>query len=491
MSYKQLMQHFTKLSHLSSISGLAGWDEQVMMPTGSGDARADAMATLHGLQHELLTQPSVADWLKAAKEEPLDHWDSSNLTWMNKKHQYASCLPQDLVEAHTRASMRSEQAWRTMRSDNNWKDFAPLLEESFSLTLEMATLRGEALGLAPYDAMLDEYCCGESEASIDPIFSQLADQLPALIQQIIDKQQAITLKPIKGPFDTSLQKELSIEAMTSLGFDFNHGRLDISHHPFCSGNADDTRITTRYNNEEFLSSLMGTCHETGHARYEQQLPEQWRTQPVGQIHSMAMHESQSLLIEMQACRTLEFMTFLSPRAKHYFGDQAGLEPSNLYHHYTHVEPGLIRVDADEACYPLHVILRYDIEKKLFSGDISIHDLPDIWDHTMQQFFGLSTRDNDKDGVMQDVHWPSGAFGYFPAYTLGRLIAAQLFQQLITDQPDSLTELATGNSQPIFTWLKKHVHQYASSLTSTEILTQATGLPLTPQCFMDHLKQRYL
>lgn len=492
MSYHKLEKHFTTLAHLNHMNQLAGWDEQVMMPTGAGALRADAMATLEGLQHKHLTKPIVRDWLDAADQEQLnDHWKESNLHWMRKLYTQAICLPTELVEGNTKATISTEQAWRTMRADNNWRDFAPLLQQSFSLTLEIATIRGEALGLSPYDAMLDQFCCGETTSSIDPVFAHLSKQLPSLVQTIQQHQCSRTTKPITGHFNPSKQKQLALDAMALLGFDFDRGRLDVSHHPFCSGGPTDTRITTRYNNDDFLTGLIGICHETGHARYEQQLPKEWSTQPVGQIHSMAMHESQSLFIEMQVCRTQEFMQFLSPYVKNIFGDKPEFDANNLYHHSTTVQPSLIRVDADEVTYPLHVILRYELEKQLFNKQATVNDLPELWHQAMQKYFGLSTQGNNKNGVMQDVHWPSGAYGYFPAYTLGRLMAAQLFQQLMQDHPDALTQLSQGKSETIFAWLKHHVHQHASSLTSQEILTKATGLPLTAQCFLDHIEQRYL
>lgn len=492
MSYQQLSNHFRKLSHLSSINHLAGWDEQVMMPAGGGEARANAMATLSGIQHDMLTQTIVGEWLQAAKQESLSSpWEASNLKWMETQYQLANCVPQDLVEAQTRAMMKAQQAWRVMRADNNWAEFAPLLKTSFDLTLQMATIRGDSLGVSPYNAMLQEYCADESINTIDPIFDTLKSSLPDLIQQVMDKQKSRQTLTPKGPFNIDKQRELGLEVMRVLTFDFNHGRLDVSHHPFCTGGPNDTRITTRYNQNEFITSLMGICHETGHAKYEQQLPLEWNDQPVGQIHSMAMHESQSLLVEMQVCRTKEFMSYLSPIIQQCFGEQDALSADNLHELYTTVKPGYIRVDADEVCYPLHVILRYEIEKQLFSGQANIDDLPELWNHYMQTFFNLSTLGNDKDGVMQDVHWPCGAFGYFPAYTLGRLIAAQLFQQALKDQTTLLSDIAKGNCFTLFNWLKENVHNRASSQNSNEILQAVTGEPLTAAYFLEHISQRYL
>lgn len=490
-AYEQLEKRFDQLSDLDHLNSLASWDEQVMMPPGGGKVRQDALATLQGIQHQLLSDPKVGDWILAAKELTLNEWQIANLAWMKKKHRDATCLPQDLVEATTKATLAAQQAWRVLRKENNWTDFQPLLQTVFDLTQEGANRRANALGLSAYDVLIDDFCPGEAQASIDPVFSTLQTQLPALITQAMEHQRKNTLIRPQGPFPVGAQRQLGLEVMRILTFDFNNGRLDESHHPFCGGSPQDVRITTRYNPREFISSLMGICHETGHAKYEQQLPPEWLKQPVGRVHCMAKHESQSLLVEMQVCRTLEFMTHLEPLIKQHFGDQPAFTASNLYHLYTEVQPSFIRVDADEVCYPLHVILRYEIEKQLFQGKARISDLPELWNHYMTQFFGLSTRGNDANGVLQDVHWPSGAFGYFPAYTLGRLIAAQLFQQAKKDHPHLLRDIQEGNCFTLFSWLKENVHRYAGAKNSQEILLAVTGEPLSAHHFLNHIHERYL
>lgn len=490
-AYAALEKHFAKLADLGHLSALASWDEQVMMPAGGGSARSDAMATLQGIEHEQLTQPQVGEWLAQAQGESLNEWQQANLAWMQKQYQNATCLPQALVEATTKATLTAQQAWRSMREENNWTDFAPLLQNAFDLIQEGAQIRAEHLGQTPYDVLIDDFNAGETQGSIDPIFDTLSQKLPDLIQAVMEKQQSRTTLTPQGPFAIEQQRQLGLEVMRILTFDFNHGRLDESHHPFCGGGPVDTRITTRYNSDEFVSSLMAICHETGHAKYEQQLPLEQIKQPAGRIHSMAKHESQSLLVEMQACRTLEFMRYLTPIIKQHFGEQEAFTAQNLYQLYTEVKPSLIRVDADEVCYPLHVILRYEIEKQLFNGSAKITDLPELWNHYMLKFFNISTLGNDKDGVMQDVHWPCGAFGYFPAYTLGRLIAAQLFAKAEQDRPHLLDDIEQGNFFTLFNWLKENVHQYAGAKTSQEILERSTGSRLSAQYFLDHIDQRYL
>ena len=492
MGYALLKKHFAKLHHLSHLQAIAGWDEAVIMPAGGGNDRAAALSELSGLMHEQLTQPQVGEWIAQAKATTLENsWDQANLAWMEKRYINATCLPSELVANTTQASIACEQAWRQLRAENNWADFAPLLETTLNYVKEAAAIRSEQFNRDPYDILIDDFSPGFNQANIDPIFTELKSALPNLIEKITHKQQSESVTPPTGPFPVENQRQLGLELMQALGFDFNHGRLDVSHHPFCGGVPSDVRITTRYNEQEFVSAAMGVCHETGHARYEQNLPQAWLDQPVGVALGMAVHESQSLLVEMQACRSHEFLQFATPLIKNQFGNQEAFTPNNLFRLYTRVNPGLIRVDADEVTYPLHVILRYELEKQLIADTLAVKDLPDAWHAGMQQYLGLSTKGDDQNGVMQDVHWPSGAFGYFPAYTLGSLIAAQLFATATAKLPDLPNEISNGQFNTLFTWLNQHIHARASSTTTDQLLIDATGETLNPQFFLTHVQNRYL
>lgn len=491
-AYKKLETIFEKLAYLEHLGAMTHWDEAVMMPTGGGAIRAKALAALRNLTHETLTAPHVGELIAQAQQETLpDPWQHANLRWMEKFYRHETCLPADLVNKITIATIRCQQAWRTLRAENNWQDFAPLLDNTLSLIKESAQIRGEVLKLSPYDVLLDEFIPGVTQQDIDPIFAILKKTLPDLIQHIITTQKNRHVIAINGHFPAAQQQQIGLELMQAIGFDFNHGRLDVSHHPFCGGDPEDVRITTRYNENEFLTAMLAICHETGHARYEQGLPHTWLRQPVGRIHSMAMHESQSLLIEMQACRTREFMNFLAPLITRTFGDDEAFSADNLYALYTTVEPGLIRVDADEVTYPLHVILRYELEKQLIAGTMKVSELPDAWHAAMQHYLGLTTQDDYRNGVMQDVHWPSGAFGYFPAYTLGSLAAAQMAAHAKQAYPDIVTELSGGNFTSLYKWLKTNVHAKASAVGFEQLLREATGEALNPHYFITHVKERYL
>lgn len=490
-AYLKLKALFKQLSQLADIQGIMGWDEAVMMPEGAGQDRAQAMATLHGITHKLLTSKRNKNLLAAAKQEGgLSDWDRANIKWMEKKYLSAACISPSLTTKLITASMSSEQAWRKLRVQNNWREFLPYFKRLFNLVQEVAKRRGEALQLSPYDAMIDGHAPGFNQATIDPLFSSLKKTIPELIQAITHKQAHETPKAPMGPFPIEKQKILALKAMTAMGFNFHQGRVDVSHHPFCGGNASDVRITTRYNDKEFFSSLAGICHETGHGLYEQGLPLAWRGQPVGEVNSMAMHESQSLLMESVVCCSQAFYRYLEYDIQQAFGPQEALNAENLYQLATRVQPNLIRVDSDEVTYQMHIILRYELEKQLLSGALMVKDLPECWHAMMQQYLNLSTLGNDQNGVMQDVHWPSGAFGYFPAYTLGRLISAQLFASFLATQPHFEAELAQGNFQSLNTWLQKNVYAYASSLGTNDFLIKVTGKPLDAGYFIAHVRGRY-
>ncbi len=392
---------------------------------------------------------------------------------------------------HSRLSTRCEQAWRIARAANDWTAIEGPLAELLRLTRELADGLSKAIGVSPYDALIDRHQPDIGQATIDPIFAELRDALPALAERAIARRPRP--KPLGGHFERARQESLARALMARIGFDFEHGRLDTSHHPFCGGDPDDTRITTRYDENDFLSSLMAVLHETGHAMYEQGLPRRWRIQPVGHAAGMAVHESQSLLIEMQVCRSREFLEFAAPIVREHLapaGDADAWSAENLYLASTQVARGLIRVDADEVTYPLHVILRYELEQALIAGDLAVADIPTAWDEKMRRYLGRATLGDDRDGCMQDVHWYAGLFGYFPSYTLGALMAAQLFAAIREREPGVIAGIRRGEFAPLLTWLRTHVHGRARLVSADRLLRDATGAPLRTDAFLAHLRARY-
>ncbi|WP_367988885.1 carboxypeptidase M32 [Vibrio sp. NTOU-M3] len=491
-AFKKLVQHSQKISHFNHLAAICGWDQAAVMPAGGNQARSEAMAELSVHIHNLLTQPQLADWFEQAESESLSTQDKASLRELKRQWQQANVLPEELVQAKSLAGSKCEHAWRTQRAENDWQGFEKNWAEVVKLSQEEAQIRADATGLTPYDAMLDIYEPGTNSTSLDLLFDDVKSWLPDLIDTVLEKQKSETYLAPSGLFATQEQKNLGLDVMKLLQFDFNHGRLDESVHPFCGGVPTDVRITTRYDENEFVQSLMGIVHETGHARYEQGLPKSLAGTPAGEARSMGIHESQSLFFEMQVGRSDAFITHLSRLAgQHFVGHEPKLfSQDNFQKLYTRVQKDFIRVDADELTYPAHVILRYEIERDLINGKIKHTDVPELWDTKMQQYLGLSTQGNFKNGCMQDIHWTDGAFGYFPSYTLGAMYAAQ-FMGAMKQTVDVDGAIHSGDLTPIFTWLSDNIWSKGSVFTTDELVEQATGETLNAQHFRNHLRNRYL
>ena len=491
-SYQAIEKRFRRLGALQEASGVLQWDSAALMPERGAGARAEQLATMKVVCHEILTDPANGDLLAgAAAQNDLDDWQRANLREMRRAWLHATAVPGNLVDAASRAGSACEQLWRQARPASDFAMVLPALQRVLELTREIAAAKAARLGKAPYEALVDQYEPGASTAEIDRLFGDLAEFLPGLIAQVLDRQAAAPspLEP-QGPFPIERQRQAGVRLMKRLGFDFDHGRLDVSLHPFCGGTPDDVRITTRYAEDDFRGALMGVLHETGHALYERGLPAAWRRQPVGEARGMAVHESQSLLMEMQACRSREFSEYLAPVLREAFG-RSGPEWSaeNLYRLNTTVRRGFIRVDADEVTYPAHVILRYRLERALIEDRLAVADLPAAWNAGMRELVGTVPPD-DRRGCLQDIHWYDGLFGYFPTYTLGAMIAAQLFDAAKRADPGIVSGISRGDFAPLLAWLRAHVHGKGSRYSTMEIIEQATGRPLESAVFRRHLEARY-
>jgi len=492
-AYATLEQRFKRLSLVRQSAEVLQWDTETLMPLGGNEIRGEQLATLRVLAHQMLTDPALADLMVAAETEPgLDDWQRANLRGMAHEWRHANCLPADLVEARSRATTECEMRWRKARPANDFRGLLPYLKTVLELTREVARIKAQAFGRTPYDTLLDTYEPGGRADDIARLFDELAAFLPDFIAAVTEAQaRRPAILPLEGPFPAAKQEALARRLMAAVGFDFNHGRLDTSAHPFCGGVPGDIRITTRWNEADFTHGLMGVLHETGHAMYENGLPTQWRNQPVGTALSMSLHESQSLLVEMQASRSREFIEFLAPLAAETFGGSGpAWSADNLHRLYSKVERGFIRVDADETTYPAHVILRFRLERALLADDLRLEDLPGAWNDGMKALVGIVPPD-DRRGCLQDPHWMGGGFGYFPTYTLGAMTAAQLFDAARRAVPAIPAALGRGDFAPLMAWLRENVHGKGSLLTGPELLTAATGRPLDPEVYKRHLQQRYL
>jgi carboxypeptidase Taq len=490
--YRDLESRFRRLGLLQEASGFLSWDTDTMMPEGGAQSRAEQQAALDVVCHGLLTGPELPDLFAAADAETgLDPWQSANLREMRREWIHATSVPADLVEASSRACSACEMAWRKARPANDYQSVRPLLQTVLDLTRQIGQAKAAKLGVSPYEALLDQFEPGGRVRDIDPLFARLSEILPGLIEDALAAQGALPapLRP-PGPFPVAAQRAAGRTLMEKLGFDFAHGRLDVSQHPFSGGTPDDVRITTRYDENDFARALMAVLHETGHALYTSGLPAAWRHQPVGEARGMSIHESQSLLMEMQLCRSREFLVFAAPILRSCFGGSGPeWEAENLYRLGTRVARSFIRVDADEVTYPAHVILRYRLERAMIAGELGLKDLPAAWNEGMKNLLGVAPPD-DRQGCLQDIHWYDGGFGYFPTYTLGAMTAAQLFDAAKRDT--AVTRgIAQGNFAPLVAWLRAHVHGLGSSVSTSEIILRATGKPLDTDVFERHLRTRYL
>lgn len=493
-AYDRLRQRFERMAVISEASAMLGWDASAMMPQGGGAARGDQLAVLAALAHGLMVEPAVADDLAAAEQEApaLDPWQAANLRLMRHAHRRAVALPADLVEAQARANSACEKIWREARKASDFKQVRPALAEVVKLVRLQADALAASLNMKPYDALMDGFQPGIATADVDPVFAAykhyLKDALPRA--EALQKSRPHPLVP-QGPFDTGLQEALCRRLSHQAGLEAEHSRLDRSTHPFCGGIPSDVRITTRYDEANFAKSLLGVMHETGHALYERGLPVAYARQPVGTAAGMAAHESQSLIIEMQACRSDAYLGWLGQELHRTFtGDPAPYAPDNLGRLWRRIERGFIRVDADEMTYPAHVIMRYELEQALISGELAVADLPAAWNEAITSLLGITPPD-DAHGVLQDIHWYDGLFGYFPSYTLGAMAAAQLMAAARRAVPDLDAALSCGDFSPLLGWLRHNIHAKGSLLGFNDLMREATGKPLDPADFEAHLASRYL
>jgi carboxypeptidase Taq len=497
-AYARLTERFRRIATIGECSAMLGWDSAAMMPPGGAAARADQLALLAGLGHQALTAPEVEADLHqavasdAASDPALDAWDAANLRLMRHAWRRANAVPEELVVALAKAGSTCEKVWRTARETADFALVRDHLAEVVSLTRQTAAALSSALGLAPYDALMDGYQPGIGADDVAPVFAAyetfLADALPRA-----EERQAAAAQPVRpaGPFPVAAQETLCRGVALRLGLDFAHARLDQSAHPFSGGTPTDVRITTRYDETDFASALMAVIHETGHALYEQGLPSAHARLPVGEAAGMAMHESQSLILEMQAARSDAFLGWLGSACHTAFGGEAApWRAGNLARLLRRVQRSFIRVEADEMTYPAHVILRFRLERAMIDGSLRVADLPGAWNEGMHGLLGIIPPD-DARGCLQDIHWYDGAFGYFPSYTLGAMAAAQLMAAAREQVAGLDAALGQGDVAPLLGWLRQAVHGVGSRLTFNEILREATGRTLDPAAFQAHLRARYL
>lgn len=473
------------LCHLDAVLNLLGWDEETYLPPGGRAGRGEQFGALEGLRHNLLVDPRLGDLLAAAPAD--DPLVARELALLARLRARELLLPKRLVRAFAAARSRSLAAWGRAREASDYRVWASAFAELLALVRERA--QALAAGGDPYDALLDEHDPGMTTATVDRVLQELGARLVPLVQRL--GPAAPRTAWLDGPvYEDSAQEELCREILVAIGFDFARGRLDRSTHPFCQGLGEgDVRLTNRAYPRDPFPALFGALHEGGHGLYEQGLA--GRSPLLARAPGMAIHESQSRLWENLVGRSRPFWSFWHPRLVARFPTQlAGVGLDAVLAAVRRVEPGYVRVDADEVTYNLHIILRHRLEQDLLAGRLEPADLPDAWSAAMSALLGLTPPD-DLRGCLQDIHWALGAFGYFPSYTLGNLYAAQLHEAFVAACPDWGLRLAAGDCRPLLTWLRDQIHRHGSALEGHEIVARACGGPLSAEPFVRHLERRYL
>ncbi|MEQ8767360.1 MAG: carboxypeptidase M32 [Planctomycetota bacterium] len=488
-TFERFAQTVRQIGDIKTASSVLQWDQETYMPPHGAEGRGRVLATLAGQAHEMLTSRELGrliDELSEAKD--LDARQAANVREVKRDRERATKVPRDLVERLSKAASKGLEVWKHARSTKRFAFFAPDLEKIVDLQRELAEAYGYKGHL--YDALVEGFEPGARVADLDPLFQELREFLVPLVRAIQDSSHGIDTSILKGDFPEDRQKKFGLDTIAAIGFDLQAGRVDVSAHPFCSGfSPSDVRLTTRYSPKDLRPAVFGLLHEAGHGIYEQGLNADERGLPTGQSVSMGIHESQSRLWENVVGRSRPFWQKFFPSLESLFSRLFGRNLDDFYRAINAVEPSFIRVEADEVTYNLHIILRYELEKALLTKELAVKDLPGAWNERMKELLGIVPPD-DSLGVLQDVHWAMGAFGYFPTYTLGNLYAAQLFAQAKLEIPTLEKDIAAGRFGPLRDWLREKVHRNGRLHLPGKLIQEITSQPLTAQFFCDYLRQKY-
>ncbi len=489
----KLCAHARETALLQSVAELLGWDERTKMPPAAGAYRAEQMTYLSSLVHRRQTDPQLGDWLAelAASDLASDPHSDAGATIREMRREYDKLvkLPQKLVEELTRASVLGQQAWVEARKNDDFATFAPILERIVGLKQQQA----DAIGYAdcPYDALLDDFEPGETTKNVARVLEAFRGELVPLVAAIADSSHQPDLDILKRNYPIDAQETFGKQAASAIGFEFNRGRLDVTHHPFCAGmGPDDCRLTTRYDERFFPSGFFSILHEAGHGIYDQGLRGDQFGLPPGTFVSLGIHESQSRMWENMVGRSIPFWRHFFPLAQAAFpAALSGTRLEDFCFAVNDVRPSLIRVEADEATYNLHIIIRFELEQALINDHLAIKDLPAAWNQKYRDYLGIEPP-SDADGVLQDVHWSAALIGYFPTYALGNLYAAQFFAQAAKDVGPLDEQFARGEFAPLLGWLREKIHRPGRCFTAPELVQNITGKPLSHAALIAYLREKY-
>ena len=486
---QKLKERLATISDLDAVSLNLAWDQQTYMPEGGVRGRSEQLATLARLSHEMFVSEETGELLDSLQNLPPDTDDGAIVRVARRDYEKSTKLPARLVEEISRSRSLAEPAWAKAREASDWGAFAPHLENLLSLQREAA----EHLGYTdhPYDAMLDNFEPGAQKAFLEKMFEELKSGIVPLLRRIPNALEEDLTPPLHGTFDVKLQEEFGTSVATAFGYDWSRGRQDRAIHPFCVGiNTGDVRITTRFDPGWLSPALFATFHEAGHAMYEQGInPDYFRT-PLGGGASMGVHESQSRTWENLVGRSRPFWEHYYPGLKKAFPEALGKTDLETFHRAINaVQPSEIRVEADELTYNLHILLRFELEAALFEDGISVAELPEAWNTKMEEYLGITPK-NDAKGVLQDVHWSAGLFGYFPTYTIGNVLSVQLFEAAVKQHPRINEETGRGEFGTLLGWLRENIHQHGRKYDPEELIQTATGHPLDTGPYLNYLNEKF-
>ncbi|MCV2881014.1 carboxypeptidase M32 [Actibacterium sp. XHP0104] len=484
-AFDQLMAHQHQTEALAQVAGRLGWDQETIMPRGAAAQRAEEIGALESVLHARRTDPRVGDWLAAIDDVALDAVGRAKMRHIRRSYARATKIPEALATEIAKTTSRAQGIWAEARAADDVAHFLPVLEKVVALK------RQEAAALAAggdlYDALLEDYEPGTTSAQISAMFDRMRPRLVMLRERVMASGK--TAPRVTGHFDSDAQMTLAHEVAERFGYDWRHGRLDKSVHPFSSGSGTDVRITTRVDEKDPFNCLYSTIHEVGHATYEQQIAPEYALTPLGAGVSMGVHESQSRIYENQIARGQAFTSWLFGRMRDVFGDAGAADADAFYRAVNRVHSGYIRTEADEVHYNLHVMLRYDLERALISGDLAVADLETAWNDRFHHDFGVVV-DKPSNGVLQDVHWSVGLFGYFPTYTLGNVYAGCLNLAMRAAVPGLDDQLARGDTSGAMAWLRENLQRHGGLYQPREVIERACGFDPNEAPLLDYLDAKF-
>ena len=487
-AYDELLSKVKRINNLSAASMLLSWDQQVMMPDEGTPARSQQLSALSAVEHELLTDDDVGDLLDELESRELEPDQEAVVREVRRDYDRAVSVPTELVERISQKTSEALPVWEQAKAEDDWATFAPHVEELVELKRQYAEhIDPDA---DPYAVLFADYEPCLSLERAEEILTELRETLVPMIEEIRASETPITTDAFEGQYDAETQEELARDTLSTLGYPWERGRLDTSSHPFSTGTQFDARVTTRFDESDPVGALTSTIHEFGHATYTLGLPDDAYATPLGEHRGLSVHESQSRLWENHVGRSEAFWERLLPTMQEHFPALAHVTPREAYESVNQVyEDNLIRVEADELTYHLHIVLRFEIERALVSGELDVEDVPEVWNDKTEEYLGIRP-ETDAEGCLQDIHWSHGSFGYFPTYSLGSAMAAQLFAAASEDLGDVESQVRDGDFDPLREWLREHVHRHGQRHETNGLVREATGDEFTAEAFTDYVTRKY-